>query len=106
MTGEEPAVLSGLAPLIGHAHLSRAALKPLGDQPPASQWHAVAQAALEAMYHGGYTGYISLEMLGTDDAGSNMKQLHLALETGRNAHGCDHYRRWILRVLLGLVFTA
>jgi len=82
MTGEDPAVLSGLIPLIGHFHLSRAALRPFGGQPPASQWYAIAQEALKAINRGGYTGYISLEMLGTDDAGGNMRQLHLAVKTG------------------------
>jgi sugar phosphate isomerase/epimerase len=83
MTGEDPAVLSGLVPLIGHAHLSRAALKPLGEQPPVSPWRAMAQAALEALFRGGYAGCVSLEMLGTDDAAGNMRRLDLALETGR-----------------------
>ena len=83
MTGEDPAVLSGLVPLIGHFHLSRAGLKPLGNQSPTSQWSIIAQTALKTIYCGGYAGYASLEMLGTDDAGRNMRQLHLALKTGR-----------------------
>lgn len=84
MTGETPTVIADLVPYIGHAHLSRAALHPIGDQPPASRWHVLAQKTLAAMNSGGYSGYISIEMLGTNDAESNMKELHLALEIGRN----------------------
>ena len=81
MTGEDPQILQHLAPLVGHAHISCASLRAIGEMSVDSAWHIMTSSALTALHNGGYRGCVSLEMLGGKDIGNNLPQLDLALAT-------------------------